>query len=188
MRTLPWFRGPQIYLALLRHLGTAEFWRPSSCKQDLALGPQWVLFHTCERKRAASDYTEVPVECVPELVQRTIASTGIILQYPNMVTIPDTEMKQVMANATGTPSVAVCIEVAAAEDAIIEGPLPADDTAPAGANGCCIKELGQRLPGCVGPLEWTGQGQLQVEHENTAASFRSENEVTALRGRPARSI
>eukprot|EP00439_Symbiodinium_sp_Y106_P063396 s2316_g9.t2 len=68
------------------------------------------------------------------------------------------------------------------------GPLPADDTAPAGANGCCIKELGQRLPGCVGPLEWTGQGQLQVEHENTAASFRSENEVTALRGRPARSI
>lgn len=115
MWMLPWFRGLQIYLILFHHLGTAEFWRPNSCKQDLALCPQWTLFENCEHKRAASNYTEVqlskvPVECVPELVQRTIAPTGTILQYPNLVTIPDKEMEQVTANVTGTPSVAVCVE------------------------------------------------------------------------------
>ncbi|CAE7176511.1 hypothetical protein AK812_SmicGene3223 [Symbiodinium microadriaticum] len=103
MWMLPWFRGLQIYLILFHHLGTAEFWRPNSCKQDLALCPQWTLFENCEHKRAASNYTEVPVECVPELVQRTIAPTGTILQYPNLVTIPDKEMEQ-DPTAPGTPN------------------------------------------------------------------------------------
>ncbi|CAE7942313.1 unnamed protein product, partial [Symbiodinium sp. KB8] len=80
MWMLPWFRGLQIYLILFHHLGTAEFWRPNSCKQDLALCPQWTLFENCEHKRAASNYTEVTANvtgtpsvavCVEGVFQRT---------------------------------------------------------------------------------------------------------------------
>ncbi|CAE7498256.1 unnamed protein product, partial [Symbiodinium pilosum] len=75
---------------------------------DLALECQVGLFQLCEKKRQASNFQEVPLECCPELAQRTLAFSFKLLSNPNLLTTPPAMLPEV--KVATKPAAAVCVE------------------------------------------------------------------------------